>query len=204
MRNSASIPTIILTLLAAAIVPVRAEYVILSSSFDQAEQETKLESLRKEVSPYGEPALHRASNGAIAVAIPCKSNDEARNLRGLLVSRGLAPKDAYIVGDAKMGPLEKEASSRVFIQAAASRDREAAIQAARSLWGNDHWNGEIQVWASNPDAKGKRWYRVLIPGENSRHAETLKNYLKAESVIDNQSFLVEGDDLGLMVYSTYE
>lgn len=202
MKLKASIIAVVT--LVATILPVRAEYVILSSSFDQEEQEAKLENLREEISPYGQPALHRASNGAIAVAIPCQSADEAKNLRGLLLNRGLAPKDAYIVGDSKMGPLEKPAAKRtdVFIQAAASRNRTEAVQLADQLWMNEHWNGEIQVRASDADAKGNRWYRVVIPSETADRAESLKNYLKAESVIDAKSFLVNESDLGLVVYST--
>ena len=61
MNLKASLVTLVA--LAAPILPGRAEYVILSSSFNQAEQEAKLENLREEVSVYGQPSLHRASNG---------------------------------------------------------------------------------------------------------------------------------------------
>jgi hypothetical protein len=200
MKSIATILVVTLVSLAAA----RAEYVVLSSSFNQEEQENRLETFRKKLSAYGEPTLRRASNGAVTVAIPCKSGDEAKSLRTLLISRELAPKDTYIVADAKLGPMDAKAASRSFIQVAARRDREAAVELAEELFYNEHWNGEVQVWATDADKEGKRWFRVVIPGKNQEQITALQKYLKAENVIDKSAFVIAESDLGLQVFSTHE
>lgn len=189
----------------ASLVGARAEYLVLSSSFNQEEQEAKLESFQKKLSPYGDAVLMRAKNGASTVAMSCKTMDEAKSLRTLLIARQLVPKDAYIVANATLASMDAKAvTRRQFIQAGARRTRADAMELAESLFYNEHWNGEVQVWASDADKDGKRWFRVVIPGKNGDQITALQNYLKAEKVIDKGAFLVSEKNLGLMVYSSHE
>ncbi|MCB1087555.1 MAG: SPOR domain-containing protein [Verrucomicrobiae bacterium] len=203
MKN-VGITTLAVTL--ATLCGAKADYLVLSSSFDQKEQETRLESFQKNLTPYGEPEMLKASNGAFTVAMRCKNTEEARGLRAVLTSRDLAPKDAYIVADNKLASMDKKAipNGVPFIQVAASRSRDEAMDKARDLYYNEHWNGEVQVWASDADKQGKRWYRVVIPGKSGDQATALEKYLKTENVIDKTSFIVAESALGLRVFSTHE
>lgn len=182
--------------------PVRADYVVVSSSFDVDEQELKLAEFSETLTPFGKVGLHRASNGAATVAVACKDKADAQQLRGLLISRELAPADSYVVSKDKLSSIDAAAAKRVYIQAAARRDRLEALEAARQLYYNAHWNGEVQVWASEPDANDKRWYRVVIPGATPEKGEILQTFLKSENVIDGESFITQSDKLGLKIFSS--
>lgn len=199
-----SITTLAVTL--ATLCGAKADYLVLSSSFDQKEQEAHLESFQKNLSPYGEPQMLLASNGAYTVAMHCQTTEEARGLRAVLTGRNLAPKDAYIVADNKLAAMDKKAVAPgvPFIQVAASRSREEAMEHARDLFYNEHWNGEVQVWASDADKQGKRWYRVVIPGKSGDQAVALEKYLKTENVIDKAAFIVAESALGLRIFSSHE
>ncbi len=184
------------------LVPLHAEYLVVSSSFDANAQEARLADFSKSLTAFGKVGLHRASNGAATVAVACGDKADAQKLRELLVSRELVPADSYIVSNDKLSSMDAAAAKRVYIQAAARRDRLEALEMARQLYENAHWNGEVQVWASDPDAKNNRWYRVVIPGASPEKAEILQSFLKSENVIDSKAFITESSQLGLNIFST--
>ena len=184
------------------LVPLHAEYLVVSSSFDADEQEGRLTEFSESLNAYGKVGLHRASNGAATVAVACKDKADAQKLRDLLILRELAPADSYVVSNDKLTSMDTTAAKRVYIQAAARRDRLEAVDFAWQLYGNAHWNGEVQVWASEPDANDKRWFRVVIPGNSPDKAEILQTFLKSENVIDGESYVTESSKLGLKIFST--
>jgi hypothetical protein len=184
------------------LVPLHAEYLVVSSSFDADEQEGRLAAFSESLNAYGKVGLHRASNGAATVAVACKDKADAQKLRDLLISRELAPADSYVVSNDKLTSMDTTAAKRVYIQAAARRDRLEAVDFAWQLYTNDHWNGEVQVWASEADANDKRWFRVVIPGNSPDKAEILQTFLKSENVIDGKSYVTESSKLGLKIFST--
>jgi hypothetical protein len=184
------------------LVPLHAEYLVVSSSLDADEQEGRLTEFSESLNAYGKVGLHRASNGAATVAVACKDKADAQKLRDLLISRELAPADSYVVSNDKLTSMDTTAAKRVYIQAAARRDRLEAVDFARQLYNNAHWNGEVQVWASEPDANDKRWFRVVIPGNSPDKAEILQTFLKSENVIDGKSYITESSKLGLKIFST--